>query len=368
MKMKNIFWIKSFDTIGGTEEYILQLVKKYDRDITVFYRWITPEQLARLKQHVRCIQWDGQTKYECETYFQNYDSSMLNFVTAKNYYQVLHNDYKWLNIKPNLDDRFTKYIACSNYVRDTFIEHSGIDPDKVVTVYNPFELEEEDRKPTLIIGSFTRLAPEKGRGRMEQLARKLDSIDGLNYLWLVYTNDTKPFDSRNVVFVPSRLYGIKNMMAACDLVAQLSDVEGYSYTIVETLSVGTPLLYTPVPSIIEAGLSDQDIRLEFDMSNIDEVADRIVQMYEKKKKRKCSYVKNDDRYGEYLAEGKKDYKGEEKMLIKAKRDYFDNEKKKNILTGEVYEVSEERAEVICNAGFAERVQVKVKKSKKKQEE
>lgn len=56
------------------------------------------------------------------------------------------------------------------------------------------------------------------------------------------------------------------------------------------------------------------------------------------------------------------------MLIKAKQDYFDLQTRKNVLTGEVYEVSEERAKQICDAGFAEIITVKPRKARKKKEE
>jgi len=65
-------------------------------------------------------------------------------------------------------------------------------------------------------------------------------------------------------------------IAQADFLVQLSDNEGYCYSIVEALNLHIPVVVTPIPVFKEIGLNDTNsITLEFDCSNALEVAKTI---------------------------------------------------------------------------------------------
>jgi glycosyltransferase involved in cell wall biosynthesis len=65
-------------------------------------------------------------------------------------------------------------------------------------------------------------------------------------------------------------------IAQADFLIQLSDNEGYCYSIVEALNLGIPVVVTPIPVFKEIGLDDTNsITLDFDCSNVAQVAEQI---------------------------------------------------------------------------------------------
>ena len=366
--MKNVITINHYNIIGGVEEFIFQLAKNYERDFTVFYRTGDPDQLRRLRKYCNVIQFTGKEKIECERAFYDYGVNyFIDNIEAKEHIEVIHADYKVLKIKPHLHDKITKYICVSEVIRKHFLEVAPeVDPRIVETVYNPLELSQEERKPAILIGSFTRLTGEKGGNRIKELADRLNKA-GVNYLWLVFSDYSDFIKNKNVIFCQQRLEGITNIMASLDYVAQVSDSEGWSYTEQQAKMLGIPMIHTPYPAFYEMGTRDEDILLEFDLSNIDEVVEKLKN--KKMKMPKSDWVQPPNKWDQLLLKGgtiKK--KGNGRMKIKALKDYYDTYEKKDVSFGEVYETTDDRGEFIVASHYAEKVeeieQPKKRKSKK----
>ena len=305
--IKNVMYLKNIAKIGGVEDFVYQLAKNYQEyDLVVFYNSGDNEQIKRLRKYCKTVQWDGHSRVECERFFTNYAIDMVDYVDAKEYYQVIHANYEIQNITPHLHEKFNKYIAVSDLVRDTYLRVSKLPADKVVVCHNPLEIDTQERVPTLFIGSFTRLTYEKGAKRIVELSNKLDKVKDFNYLWLIYTDnyeDNIGLTSKNVILIEPKLNGITNLMSKVDIVAQLSDTEGLCYAVNQAKTIGTTVLYTPCPSFAELGVNEKDdIKLEFDMSNIDDVVDKIVKLYNKGKIKKSSF-KLDDDWSKWLVKG-----------------------------------------------------------------
>ncbi len=344
--MKNVMWLAHVADIGGVEEFVYQLAKNYDRDLTVYYRTGSPAQIERYKEFAEVVKWDGQSRVKCDRFFTNYDISILDYVDADEYYQVLHAEYHVMNIKPNTDPRFNKYFACSQCVKDSFLKMTHLPEDSVEVIYNPIEMNDEERTPTLLIGSFTRLTGEKGKKRIQALVERLDNED-INYLWIIYTNDTNAIKSKNVLYLEPRLDGITNIMANLDFVAQLSNTEGWSYTMNEAKCLGVPQICTNITSFREMGISEKDIVMELDMSNIDEVVKKIVAAYHSKKPRYSEYKPKIGRWDELLLKGRRSRPVKVRALdTYQKLNVTDGDLKRMPKQGEVFEVSEDRLNVL----------------------
>ena len=349
--MKNVITIGHLYMIGGVEEFIYQLAKNYERDLTVFYKSADPFQVKRLEQYCEAVQWNGKDRIVCDRAFFQYDiDKWIDYVDANEYYEIIHGDYKAMNIPAHLDKRVNKYLCVSNHVMKTFLEVSGIDPGMCEVCYNPIEISEEERKPSVLIGSFTRLSKEKGGERIKALAEALNKAN-VSYLWLIFSDYSDFIKNENVIFIPKRLDKITNLMLSMDFIAQLSDCEGWPYTPNQAKNLGVPMIYTPFEAMLEMGVDENDIRLEMDLSNIDEVVERIKNYPKKTNHPKTTFKPKHSNWDKWLLKGKR-RKGT-KMKIKALKDYFDTYEHKDISLGQIYDTTQARGEYIVSKGYAE---------------
>lgn len=340
--MKNIFYFRMLNAIGGIETFFYYLAKKYsDWDITIYYSVGDPEQVKRLKQFVRVKKYKGE-HIVCDKAFFNFNLDIIDNVEAKEYIQVAHGDYKAMGIKPNTHKKITKYIGVSQQVCDTFKEVTGYD---VELVYNPIEIDKPEKVLNLI--SATRLTNEKGKNRIKKLAQILDNAS-IPYIWTIYTDDVNAINNPNIIYRKPRL-DIIDYVANADYLVQLSDNEGYCYSVVEALIVGTPVIVTDCPVFKEIGVNETNgFILDFNLSKVP-----VKEIY--KGLPKFKYKPKQDNWNKILAEGKSTYAEEKHKMVKVKAisNYYDIQLRKNIKINEVYEVTIERAEELEEHSVAE---------------
>lgn len=329
--MKNVIWFQNINNIGGVESVIWNVIRIYkDYDITVLYQNADPFQIKRFSKYVRLLKFTPSLNFECDNLFINYGyDAIKGHFKAKEAYYIIHADYVYQNLECVTDPNF-KYLAVSKWAADQYYKKCGI---RAKLFPNPI-LIDEFKKPLLIV-SATRISPDKGRmvWRMKTLADELDKRN-IPYQWLVYTNSQETVGNPHVVNIPSRL-DIVPIMARADFVAQLSDSEACCMTALESLSVGTPLLITKVPSFYEQGANENNsIFFDFDMSNINECIDKMSNEF------KFEFTAKKDKWGEVLAKGKKRSKQIEVEVI---QDYLDLEFNKNVKVGDRFKVKDERA-------------------------
>ena len=346
-EFKNVFCVAGIGPIGGIETMFYNLALKYgkDYDITIVYQNCDPKQLARLKPHIRMIRWRNDLRIKCEKVFFNFNLDNIQYIDADEYYQVIHCDYDKNGLHYVSHPDINKFVAvCENNAK-VFKRQSGHDAE---ICYNPLVVTKPPKMLRLI--SATRLTAEKGANRMKQLADALDKAN-IPYTWEIFTNSSvhNMADNPNVVYRDIRLDILPNI-AAADYLVQLSDTEGYSYSIIEALSVGTPVIITDFPSASEMQVEDgkNGFILPMDMSNIP--VDRIY-----KGLKRFKYVPHEDRWGEILAPGAGNYE-EEKMLpvmVKTRVYYYDIVLEKYMSVGEEQEVTPERADRLIELGVAD---------------
>ena len=261
-KYTNIYYVGTLNVIGGIETFLYELVRKYkDRDLTIFYDVIPDIQLDRLRRYVRCIKYTGQ-HIKCKKAFFNNCVDAIDNIEADEYIQFIHGDYKGLGWVPKTSDKITKYYAVSQTACDSFKELTGKDCS---VCYNPITLDKPKRVLKLI--SATRLTKEKGKNRMIRLANTLTKAK-IPYIWVIFTDDVDAIDNPNVCYMKPTLE-VRDYIAQADYVVQLSNTEAYSYTILESLMMGIPVIVTPVHSFYEQGINENNsIVIDFDMKNI----------------------------------------------------------------------------------------------------
>ncbi len=332
--MTNIFYFRNISKIGGIETFLYYMAKLYSiYDITIIYKQADEEQLKRLKKYVKCIKYYEQ-EIECQKAFFNYNLDIIDKVKAKEYYQIIHGDYKATGIPCNTNPKITKYLAVSKIAADSFFEETGIKPE---TIYNPLSI--DSPKKILKLISATRLTNEKGYNRMIKLAEELTK-NKIPFEWHVFTNKS---DINSDFFIARKpKLSIIDYIAEADYLVQLSDSEGYCYSIVEALSVRTPVICTDIPVIKEIGVNENNSYiLNMDMSNIN--VDKIykeIPKIESYKAPECLLLN-------YINKTKSKYQEERKMKYKVKA--LDTYKRMNVRDEQLDKVPDEGEEFIVNA-------------------
>lgn len=350
--MKNVFYFRFLNKIGGIETFFYYLAKKYqDWDITIYYLYGDINQINRLKKYVRVKQYNGE-QIECDKAFFNFNLDIIENVKAKEYIQIAHGDYKAMGVKPNTHKKITKYLGVSKQVCNTYKEITGYDTE---LVYNPIEIDEPKKILNLI--SATRLTAEKGKNRIKKLASILDKSQ-IPYIWTIFTDDINAINNPNIVYMKPRL-DIINYIANADYLVQLSDNEGYCYSVVESLCVGTPVIVTDVPVFKEIGVNDKNgFILDFDLKDVP-----IEKIY--KGLPKFEYKPKEDNWRNLLSKGKSIYKEELKMKVRVKciNNYFDLQLNRNVVKDEEYIVNLPRAEELVKGNVCKIVE-EIKKEPK----
>ena len=344
----NLFYFKQLNSIGGIETFFYNLVRKYgkDYDITILYRFGDKAQIKRLSEYVRVRKYKDGEIIRCKRAFCAFNTDILDFIEADEYYQMLHGDYRALGVLPMKHDKLQHYVACSEVVRDAYADVTG----KVAEVsYNPF-IRPTPKKALRLI-SATRLTPDKGWNRMLKLAKALDDA-GISYIWDIYSDTFKPVDNPNIVLHAPRL-DVLNYVAASDYFVQLSDSEGYCYSVVEALSIGIPVIVTDFPVAHEIGVVNgkNGWILPMDMENLP-IADIC------KGLKKFKYEPPADRWNELLLPVPPDYEEQMNQIVKVrcKRIYIDLEFDRTMEPGEEWICTRRRAEILLDIGVVDLIE------------
>lgn len=335
--MKNVFYFKLINAIGGVESWLYYLSKLY-KNMVVYYKDGDPKQIERLSKNIEVHKYNGGV-IKCENFFCMYNPDIINNVEAKEYINIIHSDYKEVHITPVVHEKFTKTIAVSKRVADSYKELTGIECE---VIYNPVALDEP--KPLLKLISATRLTREKGKERMKLLGNILDRY-GIQYQWLIFTNDTKVIDNENIVYMSPRL-NITSYIKDADYLVQLSDCEAYCYSVVESLMLGKPVIVTDLPVYKEIGIDDSmSIKLPLDFKDFP--VDRL------KTKWKFKYTPPKSEWDKYL-DNETRYTPDTKVMIKPKKSFTDIQKgeKVNVFT-DPYEVDLPRAIYLETKGLVD---------------
>ena len=306
--------------------------------MVVYYKDGDPKQIERLSKNVECHRYINQ-KIKCENFFCMYNPDIIDNVEAKEYINIIHSDYKEIRISPVVHPKFTKTIAVSKRVANSYEELTGI---KCEVIYNPVALDKP--RPLLKLISATRLTREKGKERMERLGHILDS-KGIQYQWLVFTNDRKVIDNDNIVYMSPRL-DITSFIADADMLVQLSDCEAYCYSVVESLMLGKPVIVTDLPVYEELGITDEiSYKLPLDFKDID------IKRIEELKGKKIKYTPPKEEWGRYL-DNETRYNSNTKVTIKPIKSFTDIQKGIKVdRNTDPYEVDLPRAIYLENKGL-----------------
>lgn len=348
-RLKNVIYFQSFNIVGGVETYCYQMALKFggDYDITVCYKHGDPQQMTHIATACRVVRLESDDKVICDVFIFGWGWDILKNVEAKKYIQTFHADYINRKLNPCHDPKITHRFGVSNNTTEGIREHFDWAAD-IETMYNPYVPPKKPRKVLHLI-SATRLSSEKGYERMKALCDALDN-ECVPFTWLVFTDQPKPPVHPNMAVLPCKVEGIIDYIADADYLVQLSSTEGYSYSIVEALSCGTPVIATDFAVAREQGIEDGKTGwiLPMDMSEIP--VKKIV-----KGVPKFTWTPPESHYEKVLAKGKANYEEDLKRTVKLKAvmRFFDIEANLIRAQGEEWEATFIRGIDLENKELAE---------------
>ena len=348
--LKNVIYFPHINSCGGVETFCYEMGLKFcpEYDITILFEAGDAEMIRKIASSVtRVIKYRRGDKIVCDTFIFAYAHDIIDNVKAKDYIQTYHADFICRHLNPCFDPRITHRFGVAENTSKGIREHYEWAKD-IETMYNPYTV----KKPRKVINliSATRLTPEKGYKRMVQFADRLDA-EGIPFHWDIYTdasNEIK-FPNKSVSVLPQRT-DILDFIAKADYLVQLSDTEGYSYSIVEALSVGTPVICTALPVAEEQGIVNgkTGFILPFDMTDIP-----VADIYKGVKPFKVA--PRESHYETVLSPGKAEYTDNvpDELEVRCVKAYRDLELGRIITPLETYTVKKERAYHLEDCGFAE---------------
>lgn len=340
--MRNVFYFKEINSIGGVESFFYYLSKLY-KNMVVYYKDGNPEQVKRLAHNIEVHKFNNK-KIACDRFFCSYGFDIKDYVEAKEYYHIIHCDYKHTRFSPIVYPGF-KYIGVSKLVCDSFKELTGIEAE---LIYNPIAIDKpkvEKKTDKIHLISATRLSPEKGGNRIIKLAEMLDRA-GVDYDWKVYSNRHLKKASPNIEKMDTKLDLTKEVAESTYLV-QLSNHEAFGLSVAEALTLGTPVIVTDIPAFREIGCKHgkNAIICDLDMKNVD--IDMI-----KNGLPPFKYKPPKSNWDKYL-DNETDYNPKELIWVRTKRKLWDVETDIHYPPNKEIKLTRERASYMEALGYVE---------------
>lgn len=331
-KVQVLLYTSYLHIIGGVETFVLNFIDLMSEyyDIGVYCPRLPGDIALRIARRVPLFQ--GDEKISCDTLImiRMMDAKPRN-VSYKKSVRMCHackSDPSW-NILPDCD----KVIHVSKASKQTFGSKGDV-------IYNPLL---KSSKKALLFVSATRIpAPDKGRNakRMLELAKRLEA-NKIPFLWLNFSDAPLTDAPKGFINVGS-FQELQPFIAKADYLVQLSDREGFGYSVAEALVNKTAVLCTPFETTKELGVIDgvNGYIVPFDLNfDINKLLDVPVFDYE------YDNGKIADQWRSILGYTKplKNYIPELMRKVRVRKDYFDIILKTNLKQGEILEMEAERA-------------------------
>ncbi len=358
MQTQIVIYTQRTYAIGGIETFIYNFCSRMKElyDIIVLYDSMDERQINRLQQYVRVMKNQEDQQIICDSLIINRitDEAPKN-VHCKQKIRMVHACKMISSWTIPKDCDWT--IPVSQTVEDSFQEELT---EKHTVINNMTGL--YDRKRELILMSATRLGTfEKGAARMVKLAERLNDAE-IPFTWFVFSDRPLEPEVRGIINMKPRL-DLSGFLQASDYLVQLSDEEGFCYSIVEALEAGTPVLTTPINVLPEIGFREgvNGYLIPFDS---DEPFD-IGKIYRSNLKGFRYQYDNDARikqWKEILGDTvpKHDYHPETDLKkVFVTMQYQDQVLNRKVKYGEILTMNAERAQEVENAGCGQIIEKQI---------
>ena len=300
--MKVAIYISNYHKIGGVETFVNNFIQRMNKyfDLTLMVdKYDEIEQLLNASKYVNVVKLQKDKKYNFDVFIcaSAWGYEPYNNITAKKVIQMVHADYtyyiKGWNFKYTKHLKVTHHVCVGETVKTAFEIATPNKCDAVI--YNLLSIDvpkiPKPKNNKLNLVTVSRLSGEKGFDRMVKFAEQIP----VDYEWNVWGNTNGAY-AQSIIqkfkHLPKvKFHGITqqpyNEIAKADYLVQLSDTEGYCYSVIEALQVKTPCIITPFTSGQEQIKHKKNgYIVDFELKNInfDEICNNIPILDEFKEK------------------------------------------------------------------------------------
>lgn len=319
--------------IGGIETFVFQFVQMFpEYDIAIMSNRVPEETRKRVKVYTT------ETQVSCETLImvRITDKKIPSSVNYKRIVRTVHackSDPSWMI--PNDADVVVHVSEASK---------RSFDSDGIV-IHNPLK---KSSKRALTLVSATRIpGADKGKNleRMVKLAKMLNE-EGIPFIWLNFSDNPIPNAPKGMVNVGA-FQDIQPYIARADYLVQLSDQEGFCYSLAEALINQTAVICTPFETTKELNVMDGvngyvvPFDMKFDVKRLLAVPECPAYPYGKDIKKKWKRVLTSKATLREMVE------------VKILHPYFDVALDRHLQPGETVQMTKSRAVLIKEKGFGD---------------
>ena len=232
--------------IGGIETFVMNFLELLgdDYEIAVLCPRIPKEMADRISSKAKLLQ--RQEPISCDNLIMVRQMDAIPFfVTYQKSFRMCHSfksNSSWM-IKRDCD----KIIHVSKASKSSYESEGNV-------IYNPLL---KTSKKCLLLVSATRIpAIDKGENaaRMLRLAKKINAAE-IPFLWFNFSD--QPLQGAPKGFMNVGMFqDIQPYIAKADYLVQLSDQEGFGYSVLEALINNTAVICTPFETTKELGVVD----------------------------------------------------------------------------------------------------------------
>lgn len=331
--------------IGGIETFVIhwvEMMREY-YDIGVYCPKLPDEMAMRIMEKVPLYRGDFPVTCDSLIMIRMGDHIPTN-VTYKKSFRMCHackSNPGW-----TIRDDCDMIIHVSETSRESF-------GDDGLVIYNPVI---KNKNRALLLVSATRIpAPDKGKNadRMLRLAQMLNDEE-IPFLWLNFSD--KPLGDAPPGFVNVGCYqDLQPYIKRADYLVQLSDQEGFGYSVAEALVSNTAVLVTNFGTVKELGVKDGEngyiipFDLDFDVRKLLNIPVFDYTYDNKDIARKWRKL-----LGNTKPQGT--YKPEKIVTIQVMQKYEDIMLQRSMYPGSRLRVMESRAKRLCDElGYCKRI-------------
>ena len=272
--MKVIIYHSNYHKLGGVETFVRMFCKRLSKhvDITFMFHKGDENDMTEIKQFVKVEKFTGQF-VSCDVLVLGsaWGQSITEHVNTEIVIQVIHANLESYAISGAFklipDKRANYYVSVSKDVQGALKRLHNIDSTVIYNLIDNVPQFPKNKNKVLKLITVSRLSPEKGIQRCVDFAKLIP----YDYEWEIYgSGEVKP-DVRgtNIKYMGYKQNPYKEI-AEADYLVQLSETEGYCYSINEALQQKTAVLLTPFPSgfeQVEDGVNGY--RIPFNLKGID---------------------------------------------------------------------------------------------------
>ena len=246
---KIVLYIRNTNVIGGIETFIYNFSKIFSKkyNVYVYLKNNYDERYASKLREVTKVITGPREHIECDTLIMcRVIDPIPEEVSFKKVIRRIHSlKACGLNDVPRDAD---VTVAISEAVKEDFDLHDAVVINNLI---------DETASPTLMLMSATRVpAPDKGDNekRMRILCNKLNA-EGIPFIWLNFSDGELENPPKNFYNVGMR-EDIKGYIKNADYLVQLSTYEAFCNSVLEALTVDTPVIVTWQRAYRDFGVKD----------------------------------------------------------------------------------------------------------------